>query len=188
MRAAGHFALPEHRRCPWPATSVVATGFLPYDSPGTPPGRPYQTSLLIEERMQMKNRDKQIVLKMGEFVDQQVAAGFAAPDEITEWAVKCFSDDLPATSLRPIAEGLVTLAVEAHLEQQATWPAVTDCDRLDNAFAELEQNGIMRRQDYDIDLSGGNAALTEEMKIRVRGRPQHPRLHVLPWPRYGHGA
>jgi len=109
---------------------------------------------------------------MSDYISQQVEAGFATPSEIVDAAVDVFAEDLPSEPLRPIAEELVKTAIEEHMAEQATWPAVTDCDRLDNAFAELEQNGIMCRQNYDLDVSGGQAALKEEMITAAKeGRP-----------------
>jgi hypothetical protein len=107
-----------------------------------------------EQPTEQKGRD------MGAFIDRQVAAGFATPDEIADGAVTVFSDDLSSQTLRPIAEELVKRAVETHLKEQATWPAVTDCDRLDSAFAELERHGIFCRQNYG--AKDGHAELQDE--------------------------
>jgi hypothetical protein len=48
-------------------------------------------------------------------------------------------------ALRPHVERLVREAVEARLQEEATWPT-TDCDRLNAAFAELEASGMVAHQ------------------------------------------
>ena len=58
---------------------------------------------------------------------------------------------------------------------QASWPAETDCDRLDRAFAELEQQGIVARQNFSDCGTCGVAEIPDEIKAaeksgrKVRG-------------------
>ena len=66
---------------------------------------------------------------------------------------------------------MVTDAIDQHMYEQSTWPAVTDCDLLDRAFAELEGRGILCRQNYCSCPSDGHAELVDEMEIaRKAGR------------------
>lgn len=45
--------------------------------------------------------------------------------------------------------------------EEATWPATTDCDRLDRVFNTLEAQGILALQDAGLTKSGGIADVTE---------------------------
>jgi len=45
--------------------------------------------------------------------------------------------------------------------KEATWPAVTDCDRLDRAFETLQTQGILVEQDAGLTKSDGLEIVTE---------------------------
>jgi hypothetical protein len=45
--------------------------------------------------------------------------------------------------------------------EEETWPATTDCDRLDRVFAALEAQGIMVEQDAGLTKSDGLEIVTE---------------------------
>lgn len=47
--------------------------------------------------------------------------------------------------------------------EQAEWPTVTDCDRLDNAFAELKADGIICRQHFSCCGSCGSVEIWDEI-------------------------
>jgi len=126
----------------------------------------------IEEMCEQTIKD--MAFSMLERIKQQVALGFAEPAEIVDDAVGYFSDKRPEELLQPIAEHLVKIAIAKHMAAQENWPAETDCDRLDSAFAELEQNGIFCRQDYMDCQTCGRAELTMEMldAVQAGGMPR----------------
>jgi len=117
---------------------------------------------------------KQIRREMRELIARDIATGFEAPADIVTSVVDLFASDYPdtpAASLREMAEELVTRAIQEHVEAQAKWPAATDCDRLDRAFAELEEKGILCRQNFSDCLSGGHDAMQKEVAgAREQGR------------------
>lgn len=101
---------------------------------------------------------------MRETVRRDVTAGFRDDDEIAVSAAEVEGTDaIGFEVLEPIARELVREAVAAHAREQATWPAVTDCDRLDAAFAELEGRGIVCRQDFSCCSNCGEAEIGGEM-------------------------
>ncbi len=51
--------------------------------------------------------------------------------------------------------------------EEATWPATTDCDRLDAVFAELESLGIVVEQDAGLTKSDGLEIVTETYEDAV---------------------
>jgi len=104
-------------------------------------------------------------------IERDVAAGFATPDEIVRSAVDAFSDELEPSVLRPIAQKHVTEALAKHIEAQAKWPAVTECDQLDRAFADLEERGIVARQNFADCGTCGVAEIADEIDAaRKSGR------------------
>lgn len=82
------------------------------------------------------------------YIRRAIAAGFEAPAAVIESAVEYLSDEADPAILRPHAQRLVGEILAAHLAEQATWPMITDCDRLDAAFAALEAGGIVCRQNF----------------------------------------
>lgn len=105
----------------------------------------------------------------------QVAAGFADADTIIDTTLAVYEDEADPAVLLPHVERFVADVLAAHLAEQATWPAVTDCDRLDAAFAALEEAGIVCRQHFSCCGTCGAAeiwdelALAEEAGRTVRG-------------------
>jgi hypothetical protein len=99
-----------------------------------------------------------------DFIKVQVAAGYAPVDEIIDDAVEVFADattDLPA--LRVAARAVAGRALSAHIAEQLSWPATTDCDRLDAAFAELDRSGIVARQHFSCCGTCGSHEIHDEI-------------------------
>jgi hypothetical protein len=91
---------------------------------------------------------QQTIEDMRNYIVRETATGFHTEEEIKGSAIEVYSDEQDPEVLEPIAEQLTREAIEAHLAAQQQWPAVTDCDLLDRAFAELERAGIVARQDF----------------------------------------
>ena len=91
---------------------------------------------------------QQTIEEMRDYIQRKTAAGFDSPEDIENSALEAFSDEQEPAALRPIAARLTREAAEAHLAAQEQWPAITDCDRLDRAFEELERAGVVSRQDF----------------------------------------
>ena len=124
------------------------------------------------ERQTNMKIDFQLKRAIRAAIEDEVKAGFKTPAEIIEWAVDIFSDDAHAQALRPLVEQLTATAIAQHLKAQAEWPDVTDNDRLDAAFAELEeQYGILARQNYrDCVVCADNELQDEGARAREQGR------------------
>jgi hypothetical protein len=101
---------------------------------------------------------------LDDFIRIQVAAGFATIDDIVDDAVEVFADASSDPSpLRAAATAIAGRALTAHLTEQASWPATTDCDRLDAAFAELDRTGIAARQHFSCCGTCGAHEIHDEM-------------------------
>ena len=113
--------------------------------------------------------------ELREALDRGLREGFSDPDDVLESAVEYLSDDHDADELRAIAERLLVELVAAHRREQASWPAVTDCDRLDAAFAELDAAGVTARQNFSCCGNCGCHEIGDEMAeatgsgVTVRG-------------------
>jgi hypothetical protein len=99
----------------------------------------------------------------------EVASGFYDWPKILENAEGFFGHDIEADTLR--AETLMAFdqASTAHLAEQSTWPKVTDCDRLDAAFADLEAEGVIARHNFWCCQSCGMAAIWDEVEACETG-------------------
>jgi hypothetical protein len=117
--------------------------------------------------------DTQDIDDLRDFIRIQVAAGYAPLAIVVEEAVDVFSDtSLPPEAVRTAAWSLAEEAVAAHHAEQAQWPAVTDCDRLDAAFATLEATGIVARQHFSCCGTCGATQIIDEMdRIAKDGQP-----------------
>jgi hypothetical protein len=110
-----------------------------------------------------------------DFINREVASGFRTKDEIIDSASEYLGDDYDPDELRPYAISITHEIWDEHLAKQRTWPAQTDCDRLDAAFADLEKNGIVARQDFSCCTNCGSTEIWDEMEktartgIKVRG-------------------
>ncbi len=116
--------------------------------------------------------EETVMTDLRSFIGREVAGGFNSPDQIAEAAVRCLISDGYGVIVRREAPRVVQEAVEAHRAAQATWPAVTDCDRLDYAFAALEEAGVISRQNFSCCGNCGSAEIRNEIDEAKRaGRP-----------------
>lgn len=62
------------------------------------------------------------------------------------------------------AKELLDKQLELIRQEQVSWPSVTDCDRLDAAFDQLEQQGIVARHNFTCCGTCGSTEIWDEMK------------------------
>ena len=104
-------------------------------------------------------------------VEQRVAGGFATPNDVLRDVID-YLDTAPPKELKPLAKQLVAKQVAARKKDMARWPKVTDCDRLDLAFEELNALGIMARHNWTCCGTCGRSEMPDEFH-RLRGTFQH---------------
>lgn len=76
----------------------------------------------------------------GEYIERYVRFGFYRPAEVERIVGEnIVRGELPRTRVRE----LVKTEVARQKAEQEAWPAITDCDRLDRAFAALRAAGIL---------------------------------------------
>ena len=101
-----------------------------------------------------------LLADMARTIRERVAAGFDPPEGIAAAAAELgYEYDLEPDDLGPTARRLTAAALLAHQHEQAAWPAVTDCDRLDAAFAALDAAGVVARQDFSCCGTCGHAEI-----------------------------
>jgi hypothetical protein len=96
-----------------------------------------------------------------EYVRSYVRFGFYRPAEVERIVGEdVFAGAIPRERLRELVQAEV-----ARLKtEQASWPAVTDCDRLDQAFAALEAEGILAVHDAGAEPSDGISEVSERYR------------------------
>jgi hypothetical protein len=102
------------------------------------------------------------------YVENMTRSGFHSKPDIIKSTLEVFCDDAPSDILLPHVEEMAREATEKLLCEQRSWPDITDCDRLDDAFAELTQSGIVCRQDFSCCGNCGVAEIGQEMETERR--------------------
>lgn len=108
--------------------------------------------------------------QLEEFVRDQVIGGYFDDATIIRLAAQMYDDLGPTAKLRKLARPMVAAARAEHRREQKSWPAITDNTRLDRAFADLEQHGILARQNFwCCGTCGGEAIVDEVARANKRG-------------------
>jgi hypothetical protein len=81
-------------------------------------------------------------------IDAAVAEGFSSRDGIVDGFTELAEEEHKRNGLEPLVARLTDEALVAHDSRQAGWIGETDCDRLDSAFASLEEQGVVARQHF----------------------------------------
>lgn len=90
-----------------------------------------------------------------------VRGGFRTREEVLEAAEDRASE---AGLDRAAVAAYVDRVWRARLDEQRTWPATTDADRLDAAFAELDADGVVARMDFTCCQTCGVTEIDDEVR------------------------
>jgi hypothetical protein len=90
--------------------------------------------------------------------------GFDDAEQIVENVTESVESDHDCEGLRPHIERLTAELLEEHRRRQSQWVGPTDCDRLDEAFAALEAEGIVARQNFTCCQTCGHAEIWGEIE------------------------
>lgn len=104
--------------------------------------------------------------QLREAITDWIAPGFLEHDEVVD---RVADWDLKAPIPRAQAEQLVDTAWQARLAEERAWPDVTDSDRLDAAFEELEDAGIVAMMNFTCCSTCGFAEIGDERDDDSRG-------------------
>ncbi|WP_072396660.1 hypothetical protein [Hyphomicrobium sp. CS1GBMeth3] len=114
--------------------------------------------------------DAAFIEEVQAFARPLVARGDRTFAEVVEEAVEHLleeNEDADPTAVERVCETEIDKIFAAHLAAQATWPQVTDCDRLDRAFDALNGSGIVARQDFTCCQNCGLAEIGDEIQAAV---------------------
>jgi hypothetical protein len=106
-----------------------------------------------------------------EFIAYRVREGFESAHEIVENAYDWASDRYEQDGLLPEIKRLTAELLAAHQAEQAGWGPTTDCDRLDQAFAALNRQGIVARQDFSCCNNCGFTEIWDEVEEAEKQQP-----------------
>jgi hypothetical protein len=116
--------------------------------------------------------------ELSERIRLAVAGGYDEAELIVEDLVELFeydpeAEDFVAGLGVPLVDhvtGLVATALEDHRAREATFPAVTDCDRITAVFATLAASRIVTGEDVGMTMSDVRDDLGEALQAtRARG-------------------
>jgi hypothetical protein len=110
-----------------------------------------------------------VLADMRDHVRNDVAAGFYQYEEIVRSAIEVFENEAPEAALAVHARKFLDEALAAHAIETKDWPTITDCDRLDEAFAALERGGIIARQNFSCCGTCGSSEIWDEIKALEEG-------------------
>ncbi|KHD06725.1 hypothetical protein PN36_11055 [Candidatus Thiomargarita nelsonii] len=93
-----------------------------------------------------------------------VWSGFYSLDEVYENIEDILEEDCDENM------SLASEEYQKKLEDEKSWPDVTDCDRLNSVFEELNQQGIIAIQNAGYTMSHGFEDVGEELNTRNRSQ------------------
>lgn len=120
--------------------------------------------------------DDGFYIKLRNEIELLVTAGFESRDEIIQSAIDSFCDVHDPDEIKTFAEPLTDELLREHAAMQTHWSHPTDCDRLSEAFAELNRASIIARQNFWCCQTCGIAAVEDELK-KVRGAKGYVFFH-----------
>lgn len=107
-----------------------------------------------------------------DYIRRDYLGGFYPDDQVIENARDVLLDEMDEEELDRLLPALLAEVKAEHAETQKTWPATTDCDRLDAAFATLEADGIVARQNFSCCGTCASSEIWGEMEaVRDSGGP-----------------
>lgn len=97
---------------------------------------------IVEDMRSLMRRDVEIGLDSHDEILRMTTEGLADSYECDE-EYDCSADDL-----MPLAQETLAEIVRKCRREQESWPRITDCDRLEAAFTDLNWSGIVCRQNF----------------------------------------
>lgn len=109
------------------------------------------------------NQTDQYVLGV---IHKWVWSGFYSPEEVDLMIDDILDEDANEAMLRDAVAPEFTKKAEA----EKSWPKVTDCDRLNTAFAALDKRGVICLHNSGFERSDGHTEAFEVLSERPKGR------------------
>jgi hypothetical protein len=119
----------------------------------------------------LKAKMSDTLTELRDVIETDVKGGFMARDEIMEAGIDYLLGDYDYDWIEAQVDRLTNELLSQHYETQKAWVGETDCDRLDEAFAELDRNGIVARQNFKCCQTCGHAEISYEIEATEAFRP-----------------
>ena len=97
------------------------------------------------------------------FISHQIEEGFDSAHDIIENAADYAIERHGRDDLKPQIKTFTIDQIAQHQLQQGAWGPSTDCDRLDQAFAALNQSAIVARQNFSCCTNCGQTEIWDEI-------------------------
>ena len=107
---------------------------------------------------------EEINATLADWVDRKVREGFESRAEIIEEVKEIIDDEYGTGDAAVLVQKETDRRLKEHLQEQASWPGMTDCDRIDAAFSALEARGIVARQNFTCCQTCGNTEIGAEIE------------------------
>jgi hypothetical protein len=98
------------------------------------------------------------------FIGYRIREGFDSVHDIIENATHYAYEKYGRDDVQPEVKRITAESLTAHRAEQTQWEGSTDCDRLDEAFAALNRQGIVARQDFSCCNNCGFAEIWDEVE------------------------
>lgn len=113
---------------------------------------------------------EELVEELRGYVISDLRGGYVPVDEIVDRALEVVDAQPHGEALlRKHAQRILDDAIAAYRAESAGWPALTDHDRLEQAFAALESQGVVCRQNFTCCGTCGAAEIGGEMDATREG-------------------
>src|SRR5262245_27310748 len=118
---------------------------------------------MIAFARQLKSIMSEVLDKLRDFIAYRVREGFESAHQIIQNAQEWIRERYGDNDLLPDVKRLTAELITAHRAEQVGWGPTTDCDRLDAAFASLNRQGIVARQDFSCCNNCGFTEIWDEV-------------------------
>jgi hypothetical protein len=98
------------------------------------------------------------------FIEYRVREGFESVHQIIENAILYAHEKHNRDDLHSAIKRMTSELIAAHRAEQSGWVRSTDCDLLDEAFAALNRQGIVARQDFSCCNNCGFTEIWDEVE------------------------
>jgi len=109
--------------------------------------------------------------ELEEVISIDIKAGYESREEIIANAVDFLLGDYNPEWLEEEATRITDEQLSKHMQEQKDWVYETDCDRLDEAYSELDRHGIVARQNFTCCQTCGHAEINTEIASTQQYRP-----------------
>lgn len=107
-----------------------------------------------------------------DFLREVAVEGYGTDDEVVDWVTHGLVHEHPGQpDLRARVEALAPLIFDELQAREAAWPIPTDNDRLDRAFASLDRDGILTRQNWYRSEAPADEEMAHEVRAARCSRP-----------------